>query len=81
MKFNNNYFINYLKETPVPLAYERAFECYILSKQKFKRPILDLGCGDGIFAKMLFDEKIESGLDPLSYELKYAKRTNKYEME
>jgi SAM-dependent methyltransferase len=68
-----------LLETPVPLAFERAFECHILSQQEFSRPILDVGCGDGIFAKMLFDEKVDTGIDPLAYELEYAKKTNKYD--
>ena len=69
---------NYLNEAPVPLAYERAFECLILSRQKFEHPILDVGCGDGIFTKILFDEKIDTGLDPLDYELESAKKIDMY---
>lgn len=79
MKFNQDYFKRYLLETPVPLAYERAFECHILSQQEFSKPILDVGCGDGIFAKMLFAEKIDTGIDPLDYELEYAKKTGMYD--
>jgi len=77
MKFKEDYLAQYLNEAPVPLAYERAFECHILSMQQFEHPILDVGCGDGIFAKILFDEKIDVGIDPLAYELESAK---KYEM-
>lgn len=79
MKFKSNFLGQYLNEAPVPLAYERAFECHILSKQKFERPILDIGCGDGIFAKILFDEKIDVGLDPLAHELESAKNYNMYD--
>jgi SAM-dependent methyltransferase len=77
MKFKDKFLKQYLNEGPVPLAYERAFECLILSQQEYKKPILDVGCGDGIFARILFDEKIDTGIDPLGYELESAK---KYEM-
>ena len=49
MKFKDNFFRNFLKEAPLPLSIERALECQILSKQEFKHPILDIGCGDGRF--------------------------------
>lgn len=32
----------------------RAIEASLLNPLPFKKPILDLGCGDGLFAKMLF---------------------------
>jgi SAM-dependent methyltransferase len=79
MKFKNDFLKKYLNEAPVPLAYERGFECLILSQQEFNRPILDVGCGDGIFANILFDEKIETGIDPLVYELERAGQTGMYE--
>ena len=63
MKFKNNFLYNYLKEAPVALSVERSLECEILSNQEFKYPILDLGCGEGVFANMLFDEKIDVGID------------------
>lgn len=78
MKFKHSFLYNYLQEAPIPLAFERAFECEILSKQNFSRPILDIGCGDGIFAKILFDEKIDTGLDPLAHELESAKKYDLY---
>lgn len=79
MKFNVNFLKEYLNEAPIPLANERAFECLILSQQDFKRPILDIGCGDGIFAKILFKENIETGLDPLEHELESASNYNIYD--
>jgi len=30
------------------LAIERSLECELLSQQSFSRPILDLGCSDGL---------------------------------
>jgi ubiquinone/menaquinone biosynthesis C-methylase UbiE len=79
MKFKNAFLEAYLNEAPVPLAFERAFECLILSQQEFPHPILDVGCGDGIFAKIVFDEKIDTGIDPLSYELESAKKYDMYD--
>ncbi len=79
MKYKKDFLEAYLNEAPVPLAFERAFECLILSQQKFERPILDIGCGDGIFAKIVFDEKIDTGIDPLAYELESARQYHMYD--
>lgn len=73
MKFKTNYLLNYLKEAPLSLAIERCFECEILSQQIFTHPILDLGCGDGIFSHVLFNEQIDTGIDWNPKELHRAK--------
>jgi SAM-dependent methyltransferase len=78
MKFKTNFFYNYLKEAPIPLALERSFECEILSKQEFIHPILDIGCGEGLFTYILFDEKIDVGIDPDERELMRAKDYGMY---
>lgn len=78
MKFKKNFLINYLSTSPIPLALERTMECEILSKQEFIRPILDIGCGEGLFAYNLFDEKINTGIDPNKRELRRAKELNNY---
>ena len=77
MKFKTNFLLNYLKEAPLSLAIERCFECEILSQQIFIQPVLDLGCGEGIFSYVLFDEQIDTGVDLNPKELENAK---KYEM-
>jgi SAM-dependent methyltransferase len=79
MKFKEDYFNLYLKEAPLPLAIERYFECEILSQKDFTRPILDIGCGEGMFAKILFDEKIDVGIDPNQRELQRAVEYGAYE--
>lgn len=79
MKFKTDYLFNYLKVAPFPLALERNMECRILSRQNFERPILDIGCGEGLFAKILFDEKIDVGIDPNKSELNRAKQFDMYE--
>ena len=78
MKFRSNFLNNYLKQAPIPLALERTLECEILSKKDFSRPILDIGCGEGLFADILFDEKIDVGIDPDERELTRSKEFNKY---
>ncbi|OGN90447.1 MAG: hypothetical protein A2Z70_02450 [Chloroflexi bacterium RBG_13_48_17] len=73
MKFKNNFFYNYLKNAPFTLAIERSMECEMLSRQEFKEPVLDIGCGDGLFAYTLFNQQIDIGIDPDSKEIARAK--------
>lgn len=54
-------------------------ECNILSGQMFERPVLDIGCGDGIFASVLFAETIDTGIDPDPDELVIARELGAYE--
>ena len=77
--FDSGFLERYVMEVPVPLALERAVECGILSRRRFERPVLDLGCGDGIFADVLFAEPIETGVDPLEFELDIARTKGVYD--
>lgn len=79
MRFGDNFFPRYLKEAPVTLALERCLECEILSRQEFKHPVLDVGCGDGLFASILFNEKVDLGIDPKRRELDRARKYAIYE--
>ena len=79
MKFKTDFFRPYLNKAPLPLAIERNFECEILSRQVFTHPILDIGCGEGLFANILFDEKIDVGIDPNTKELERAAYYGQYE--
>ncbi len=78
MIFKKDFFYNYLRHAPIPLALERSFECQILSKQEFEHPVLDIGCGEGLFGYILFDEKIDLGIDPDERELQQAKDYRMY---
>tara|TARA_B100001250_G_C19816410_1_gene798668 strand:- start:2619 stop:3506 length:888 start_codon:yes stop_codon:yes gene_type:complete len=54
---------------------------YLLLKKNlnsFDRPILDLGCGDGQFATLLFD-KLDAGVDLSEASIKAARKLNIYE--
>ncbi|MBU1152821.1 class I SAM-dependent methyltransferase [bacterium] len=78
MRFKKDFLYSYLKEAPASLAIERSLECEIFSKQEFTPPILDIGCGDGLFAFILFDEKIDVGIEPNGRELGKAEEYGMY---
>lgn len=78
MRFTGRYLHAYFRECPIALALERCFECEILSELSFEPPVLDLGCGEGIFAKVLFTTHIDVGIDPDSQELQRARQFGAY---
>ncbi|MCH2170886.1 glycosyltransferase [Myxococcota bacterium] len=54
----------YLDQAPTALALQRATECRLMARFEFPRPILDLGCGDGTFARMLFNGiRVDAAVD------------------
>ncbi|MGC9522254.1 MAG: methyltransferase domain-containing protein [Anaerolineae bacterium] len=63
-----------------PVALWRAIELRVLAEERFPRPILDLGCGDGLIAEVLFagEPPIEVGLDPWLDQLRKAPATGSY---
>jgi SAM-dependent methyltransferase len=79
MKFHNEALRRYLERAPAALAIERMLECRILAQQAFTRPILDLGCGDGVFAATLFAERIELGIDVDAREIVSARQLNAHD--
>jgi ubiquinone/menaquinone biosynthesis C-methylase UbiE len=79
MKFKENIFQNYLEKAPLPLVVERWYECELYKTKEFPHPILDIGCGEGMYAYILFDEKIDTGIDPNSKELEMAKELGAYD--
>lgn len=69
---------DYLAHAPMALALLRAIECRELAGFQFRRPVLDLGCGDGLFGQMLFKKGPECGLDRSLSELYTARRRGVY---
>lgn len=53
-----------LKDMPYFRAVLRAVECRFYQDYPLPSPTLDLGCGDGHFATLAFDRKLEVGIDP-----------------
>jgi len=78
VRFHDNFLPRYVREAPLPLAIERSIECELYTQLSFERPILDVGCGEGLFAKILFAEPIDTGIDPNARELERARELGAY---
>lgn len=63
-KPREDYLDAFLGRFPVPQALMRACEARRLSELEFPFPVLDLGCGNGVFARVLFGaQTVAVGLD------------------
>jgi SAM-dependent methyltransferase len=78
MKFKRDFLLLYMSKAPLALAFERYLESRIYRTKEFERPVLDLGCGDGLFSYILFNEKIDTGIDPNQKELQRAFHLDSY---
>ena len=67
-----------LRELPYFRAMLRAVEAYFYQEFELPAPILDLGCGDGHFATVTFDRKLDVGLDPWAGPIRQAARRGGY---
>ncbi len=72
------YFRRYLQISPLGLALWRSIETKHLAETTLKRPILDIGCGFGEFARAFADEPIDMGIDICAKDLYAASKTKKY---
>src|SRR5436190_22607758 len=50
----------------------RSVEAKFMSRVTFQHPVLDIGCGDGHFASLAYNEPVDVGLDLLDRDLKEA---------
>jgi len=75
-----DYLVAHLTQVPAFRALLRAVEARLLGRwtPRLKRPILDLGCGDGLFASVVFPEPVEVGLDPSYQAVAEAHRRGAY---
>lgn len=68
----------FLKEKPFFFSIVRPKEAFLFQKYKpFRKPILDLGCGDGFFAEIAFG-KLNAGIDPDNNATNEAKKRKIY---
>lgn len=75
---DRDFLSEYLSIAPASLALIRANECYELSQLRFPRPVLDVGCGDGLFVSQLFREPLDAGIDLNSGEVARARQSGMY---
>ena len=68
----------HLKTVPAFRALLRSVEARFYRGLDLPGPILDLGCGDGHFGQMTFDEPLTAGVDPWWGPLQKARRTGMY---
>lgn len=59
-----DYLTLHLQELPYFRALLRAVEARFYQDMTLPSPVLDLGCGDGHFASLAFEEPLDMGLDP-----------------
>ncbi len=63
-----------------PVALWRAVELRVAAAEEYESPLLDLGCGDGLIAQVLFGAgaRVEAGIDPWLEQLRRAARSGAY---
>ncbi len=69
-----------LKSLPAFRALLRAVEARFYRATDIPEPILDLGCGDGDFTGVIFDEPITAGIDPWWNPLQKSRRGGNYRL-
>jgi SAM-dependent methyltransferase len=67
-----------LRELPYFRAMLRAVEAQFYQEFELPTPILDVGCGDGHFAKVTFDHPLDVGLDPWAGSIRQAAKQGGY---
>jgi len=70
-----------LKNYSISQAFSRGAEIIIFENLQFKKPILDLGCGDGTFSEILFNKSkaaVAAGVDILPSVIELASKPRVY---
>lgn len=70
----------HLKTVPAFRGFLRAIEARFYQQILLPHPILDVGCGDGHFAHVTFEEKIDVGIDPWWGPLQQSKQSQTYDL-
>jgi len=73
-----NHLERYLRAAPISLALERAIEARWISSLPLVDPVLDVGCGDGLFAERTFARRLAVGVDRNPVELAIARTQRIY---
>lgn len=71
--------LHYLQQAPLSYSLWRALEYKQLKDLDFPEPVLDLGCGDGIFSSILFTGRVAVGTDISHRELTLARKFGTHE--
>lgn len=71
MKTREEFFLDYLQYHSIAHSLWRCCECARFSKEVLKKPVLDVGCGDGFFAQLVFGH-VDVGVDLEQMEVRKA---------
>ena len=71
-------FVRYFPHTPAALAVKECARLTALRKYHCEGPILDVGCGDGLFASMAFADTEVWGIDIDAHEGRWAMASRAY---
>lgn len=69
----------HLRDLPYFRALVRAVEAEYYQEFELPPPRLDIGCGDGHFASLVFDDPIDVGVDPWTSPIRKAARLESYQ--
>lgn len=81
MRNTSDYLTPLLEKAPAGWALIRANEIRALEKVKFEESVLDVGCGDGLVAKVILGNrggKFDCGIDISKGEINKAKKSKSY---
>ncbi len=70
----------YATHSPPDHALWKTIEWRLFREYEYPGPVLDLGCGDGIFAELVFDEPLCSGIDIRHNRVREAQRAGVYRL-
>lgn len=68
----------HLRDLPYFRAMLRAVEAHFYQDFELAEPVLDVGCGDGHFASLVFERPLDVGLDPWAEPIRQAARYGGY---
>jgi SAM-dependent methyltransferase len=71
-------FVRYFPHAPTALCIKECARLAVLRRFDCKGPILDVGCGDGLFAKIAFDTEEVWGIDLDANEGRWAQASEAY---
>lgn len=75
---DENVLFDYLTHTSAALALVRSMEGRLFRRSSLQPPVLDIGCGDGLFAAIVFFQDIDVGIDLDRVELRKRARPERY---
>jgi SAM-dependent methyltransferase len=79
-KSQKDYLWLHLRELPYFRSLLRAVEARFYEEFTLDKPVLDVGCGDGHFASVVFDEPLDAGIDPWEAPIHEASRRGAYRL-